>query len=586
MAPALLMHAFMRKVLVVFVALGALAGGCTGSEPLPRGASLTAAADLSEARTGVPADLLLALAIQETGLRPAPLVDAADGHATPTLGVLGLRPTRTRDQVALAEELLGLDREQIASDPGLGLLAGAEVLAAAARERADEPRDLRDWIEVATRESGLPEGAATRRFAGELAAMLRHGATAIAPDGERVVVHARAVREAEGLGVHELAVAEYGAADWSAASGENYTSGRGGNSIDTIVIHTVQGSYNGCISWFANPSAQASAHFVVRSSDGAVTQMVEEGDTAWHAGNWNVNQRSIGIEHEGFVDDPATWYTESLYAGSAALVRYLADKYGVPVDRDHIIGHDEVPDPNNPGQFGGAGHHTDPGDGWDWDTFMGLVDGLGGGGRPDWGAELAGADHPVEMTAGDRAVAWVDFTNTGRETWGLESTFLVSVDDPAPLSDPENWLTALRASGPDHSTYSTGTVGRFTFMILAPDVAEDTHVVQRFAVEQDGIGRIGPAEDVVFDILVHPAAGGDPGGGVEPGPEPDPGAGQDPDGAGDDPRPDGTDDGGYATYHGSSGCSLVPAATAANASPWLLLGLAGLTLRPRRRPRA
>ncbi len=312
----------------------------------------------------------------------------------------------------------------------------------------------------------------------------------------------------------------------------------------------------------------------MRSSDGAVTQMVNEDDTAWHAGNWAYNQRSVGIEHEGFVDDPATWYTNELYAGSAALVRYLVDKYSVPVDRDHIIGHNEVPDPNNAGQFGGAGHHTDPGGGWDWDTFMGLVAGDDGGGDvippADFGAELAAVDHPAEMAAGERAVAWVEMTNTGRQTWGLESTFLASVDDPAPLFDAENWLGPLRASGPDHSTYSTGTVGRFTFMIQAPDVAEDTHVVQRFAIEQDGVGRIGPADDVVFDILVHGAGGGGP-------EDPDPGA--DPDDPGADPGagfPD-DDSGEYASYEGSSGCSAAGGPDR-SASFWPLLALLGIAL--------
>lgn len=559
----------MRKVSLLLVVLAA----CTGPEPLPRGSSLTDAADLAERRTGVPADVLLAVAIHETGLRPGAAVahdHGADGHEAPSLGVLALRPTRTLDQIALAEELTGLGRDELSSDPGLGLYAGAEVLAEIARRQGEAPRDRRDWIEVATAASGLPEGAASRRFADELASLLREGTSALGPDGERVVVRAGAVRAAPGIGVHEYAAAEYDGADWSAASGENYTSGRGGTAIDVVVIHTVQGSYNGCISWFANPAASASAHFVVRSSDGAVTQMVEEDDTAWHAGNWSYNQRSIGIEHEGWVDDPGTWYTDELYAGSAALVRYLVAKYGIPVDRDHIIGHDEVPDPNNPGQFGGAGHHTDPGGGWDWDAFMALLGDEGGGDRPDWGAELAGVDHPAEMTAGDRAVAWVELTNTGRQTWGLESTFLASVDDPAPLHDAENWVTALRASGPDHSTYSSGTVGRFTFMIQAPDVAADTHVVQRFAVEQDGVGRIGPAEDVVFDILVHPA-GGAPDPGVDPGPDPD-----DP---GVDPGSDFPEEpeGEYAPYEGSSGCAAAPG-RAPGAALGLLAALFALAL--------
>src|SRR5690606_24789500 len=66
----------------------------------------------------------------------------------------------------------------------------------------------------------------------------------------------------------------------------NYSS-RSGTAISAVTIHTVQGSYSGCISWFKNCSAQVSAHYVLRSSDGQVTQMVLESDKAWHVGNSN-----------------------------------------------------------------------------------------------------------------------------------------------------------------------------------------------------------------------------------------------------------------------------------------------------------
>jgi hypothetical protein len=54
-------------------------------------------------------------------------------------------------------------------------------------------------------------------------------------------------------------------------------------------------------------------------------------------------------------------------------VAQLASKYAIPVDRAHIIGHDEVPDPNHPGLHGGADHHTDPGSCWNWDYYLSLV---------------------------------------------------------------------------------------------------------------------------------------------------------------------------------------------------------------------
>ena len=53
---------------------------------------------------------------------------------------------------------------------------------------------------------------------------------------------------------------------------------------------------------------------------------------------------SIGIEHEGFAADGRRPGTPSRCTRTpSALVTYLAQKYGIPLDRAHIIGHDQVP---------------------------------------------------------------------------------------------------------------------------------------------------------------------------------------------------------------------------------------------------
>jgi N-acetyl-anhydromuramyl-L-alanine amidase AmpD len=140
--------------------------------------------------------------------------------------------------------------------------------------------------------------------------------------------------------------------------------------VQYIVIHDTEGSYDSAISGFQDPTQYTSAHYVIRSSDGAITQMVPTRDVAWHAGNWQYNMNSIGIEHEGFAAEGGTWYTESMYQSSAKLVRYLAAKYNIPLDRQHIIGHEEVPGPT-PGIV--AGMHTDPGAFWDWSHYMDLL---------------------------------------------------------------------------------------------------------------------------------------------------------------------------------------------------------------------
>jgi N-acetyl-anhydromuramyl-L-alanine amidase AmpD len=157
---------------------------------------------------------------------------------------------------------------------------------------------------------------------------------------------------------------DYPDAEWVPASTSNYTaSGRPTSyPVDHVVIHVTQETYADTLKIFQNPQKQVSAHYVVRSADGHVAQCVREHDIAWHAGNWDYNTRSIGIEHEGWVDQPA-YFTDALYEESARLTAALCDTYGVPRDRSHIIGHYEVPGTD----------HTDPGPRWDWTRYMRLV---------------------------------------------------------------------------------------------------------------------------------------------------------------------------------------------------------------------
>ena len=108
------------------------------------------------------------------------------------------------------------------------------------------------------------------------------------------------------------------------------------------MIHATQGSWSSAINWFQNPSSDVAAHYVVRSWDGKIAQCVSDINIAWHAGNWPVSQASLGVEHEGYVSDPK-WFTPEMYSSSAKLVVYLCRRYRIPIDRQHIIGHKEVP---------------------------------------------------------------------------------------------------------------------------------------------------------------------------------------------------------------------------------------------------
>lgn len=169
---------------------------------------------------------------------------------------------------------------------------------------------------------------------------------------------------------------QYGPAIWNPAPACNFSS-RNGIAISAITIHTVQGTYAGAISWAQNCASSVSYHYVVRSTDGQITQMVLEEDKAWHVGS--ENPYTIGYEHEGYVNDPS-WYTEAMYQNSADLSRDIVNSgYGIPAFRTYF-------GPSSAGSdvLGGCtkikGHqhfpnqtHTDPGIYWDWEKYYRLI---------------------------------------------------------------------------------------------------------------------------------------------------------------------------------------------------------------------
>lgn len=143
-----------------------------------------------------------------------------------------------------------------------------------------------------------------------------------------------------------------------------------GQEVRYIVIHTTDASWDLTKQIFQDPTNAAAAHYLVRSSDGHIAKFVAPRHVAWHAGNWYYNMHSIGIEHEAWAFEGHKWFSDALYSESAKLVRYLARRYGVPLDRAHILGHDEVPGISQARQ---KSMHWDPGPYWDWDRYMKLL---------------------------------------------------------------------------------------------------------------------------------------------------------------------------------------------------------------------
>lgn len=130
----------------------------------------------------------------------------------------------------------------------------------------------------------------------------------------------------------------------------NFKAGRSGYKPEIIVLHVMAGSLAGTDSWFATPTSQVSANYGI-GFNGEIHQYVKDEDTAWAQGrvvnptftlykpSVNPNLYCLSIEHEG---QDLSVVHEAQISASVELIKALASKWNIPIDRDHIIGHYQI----------------------------------------------------------------------------------------------------------------------------------------------------------------------------------------------------------------------------------------------------
>ncbi len=123
----------------------------------------------------------------------------------------------------------------------------------------------------------------------------------------------------------------------------NWDAGRAGHQVTGIVLHTMVGYLQGSEDTFNNPQLEVSVHYGI-GMDGSIRQWVEEADTAYQAGNYQVNLATIGIEHEDHNNPNDSKRTPELYESSSSLVADICKCYGFPADANHIFLHKNVID--------------------------------------------------------------------------------------------------------------------------------------------------------------------------------------------------------------------------------------------------
>ncbi len=267
--------------------------------------------------------------------------DAGHEHQPAAYGVMGLRDDDHFGHSLLdAAALIARTPDELRLDPRLNIRGAAALLKQYApgltRENAVEL-----WEGAVARLSGIPQPGIAQMHTYDVFNAIVSGRA-----GDRFRIAQRELSLDAIYGTEQLAIlsaprltidagrndgigtdsTDYGPAVWDPAATCNYGAGRSAT-ITHVAEHIAQGSYAGTISWFKNCTASVSAHYVVRSSDGQVTQMVRDFDTAWHVASHN--SYSVGIEHEGYADNCA-WYTTAMYNGSSLLTRDIADSHGIP----------------------------------------------------------------------------------------------------------------------------------------------------------------------------------------------------------------------------------------------------------------
>lgn len=132
----------------------------------------------------------------------------------------------------------------------------------------------------------------------------------------------------------------------------NYEKGRRGNSVTAIVLHHTTGSAESSYNYFntIRPGA-TSAHYIV-TKNAEIWQLVQDEDTAWHAGSMDWNLRTIGVECESGEDwDAPDTYPDKQYDAIAWLTCFLVIKFNLEIKRGDggYIKHGEISGTQCPG---------------------------------------------------------------------------------------------------------------------------------------------------------------------------------------------------------------------------------------------
>lgn len=137
---------------------------------------------------------------------------------------------------------------------------------------------------------------------------------------------------------------------------------------DLVVVHMMEGEYQGSVAWLCDPRAQASAHLCLSDDGSEVTQLVPLSMKAW--AECAFNSKGVSLEIPGFT---AQGIPEARWRAAALIVAWLCKAYAIPVQWAKggigrgICSHNDL------GAAGGGHHDCAPVGSATWFTFVGYV---------------------------------------------------------------------------------------------------------------------------------------------------------------------------------------------------------------------
>jgi uncharacterized lipoprotein YddW (UPF0748 family) len=272
-------------------------------------------------------------------------------------GVMGIIENQFVQQISKAAALIHVQADQVKNDAKTNIRAAAALLAFYQKDKP-AANSVEDWFESVRLLTGLRDEAMSKELAVRIYDVMKSGSKTVTLWGEIIYIEPVNVVLPKSATEPTQAPVPAGAqrttsVDYPNAVSNfttcNFNNRPAGSSIKYYFVHYVgTGTYQGAISWFKDCSSNVSAHYVVRNSDGEVSQVVAESDRAWSQGVSSYNDMGIGVEHEVIATNLSMWDSEPMLIAAANLCGNVCNRRAIPKIRRvnngdlGIYGHSDV----------------------------------------------------------------------------------------------------------------------------------------------------------------------------------------------------------------------------------------------------